>query len=196
VIYSFDGSPSPVHTSRSSGGMLQTGSGLSDAEIQRLRDFGDTLDTTNVKLFGRSDAERVLATGSRFDRCEETEWLYQLMAERIQQINAEFFGYDLTCFAETFYYLSYGPGEHFNWHVDAGSKLSAPRKLSMVVQLSDPSEYEGGEFDVLEAVDYARADRVKGLAMVFPAYKIHRVTPVTRGKRRTLAIFACGPSFR
>jgi len=171
-------------------------SGLTDEEIQRIRDIGDALETTNVKLYGRFDDRKVRATGSHFGLNDETAWLYARMAKVAQQINAANYRYDLTGFHENFYYLTYRTGGHFNWHVDIGGQTPAPRKLSLVLQLSDPSEYEGGDFNVMIADHYDTADKRKGLITAFPAFKIHRVTPVTKGVRRTLSMFLAGPNFR
>jgi PKHD-type hydroxylase len=171
-------------------------SGLSDAEIDRIRQIGDALEATSVKLYGEHDARHVEATGSHFPLNDDTAWLYERMAQVAGGINAASFRYDLTGFHENFYFLRYGPGQHFNWHVDIGGDTPAPRKLSLVLQLSDPEEYEGGNFDVLVATHHATAHKRKGLITAFPAYAIHRVTPVTRGVRRTLSMFLVGPNFR
>ena len=176
--------------------LTQHDSGLTLAEIARIRAFGDELEQTSVKLYGKFDDSRVKARGSHFLRCDETRWLYERMEAVLRDINALNYRYDLTGFHENFYYMRYATGEHFNWHLDMGGETPAPRKLSLVLQLSDPSEYEGGEFDVLVAQDHARADKQQGLIMAFQSYKIHRVTPVTRGERRTLTMFAVGPNFR
>lgn len=176
--------------------LTQHESGLSDDELDRIRSIGDALGTTNVKLFGKSDDSKVRATGSHFPLNEETEWLYKKMAALAQRINAENYRYDLAGFHENFYYLQYSDGDHFDWHLDIGRQTPAPRKLSLVLNLSDPSEYDGGDFDVLVAIDHWRAEKGRGLVTAFPAFKVHRVTPVTRGVRRTLAMFLTGPNFR
>ncbi|MBI4521691.1 MAG: 2OG-Fe(II) oxygenase, partial [Gemmatimonadetes bacterium] len=40
------------------------------------------------------------------------------------------------------------------------------------------------------------ATRGKGQAFLFPSYIGHRVTPVTRGIRRSLVTWCVGPAFR
>ena len=40
------------------------------------------------------------------------------------------------------------------------------------------------------------ADRRKGSAAAFPSFVLHRVTPVTKGTRHSLTIWAHGPAFR
>jgi PKHD-type hydroxylase len=65
----------------------------------------------------------------------------------------------------------------------------------MTVQLSDPSEYEGGLFKI-ENQEIPLWYREKGTVMVFPSYLRHRVEPVTRGVRRSLVAWFEGPRWR
>ena len=171
-------------------------SDFTDDEISRIRDIGDELQTTNVKLYGEFDDTKVKASGSHFGLTDETRWMYDRMAKMVSDINRDHYQYDLTGFHENFYYLTYREGDHFNWHLDAGEETPAPRKLSLVLHLSDPSEYEGGEFDVMVATNFVTAGKRKGIITAFPSFKIHRVRPVTSGIRRVLTAFAAGPNFR
>lgn len=174
----------------------QTPSGFSDSEIDRIREIGDALETTSVKLYGEFDDSKVKAIGSHFALTDETRWIYERMADAVRAINRDNYQYDLTGFQENFYYLTYRAGDHFNWHLDIGDETPAPRKLSLILQLSDPSEYEGGEFDVMVATHHVTASKFKGAITSFPSFKIHRVRPVTFGVRRVLTAFTSGPNFR
>ena len=62
------------------------------------------------------------------------------------------------------------------------------------MQLSDPSEYEGGALVFPE--DHGMADRTRGMLTVFPSFLIHEVTPVVAGSRYVLVAWVHGPSFR
>jgi PKHD-type hydroxylase len=198
MIYGFSSDPSPPNAGIKNAHFIQRDSGLTIEEINRIREIGDELETYGVSLYGGNTDEQVKATGSHFPLNDDTRWFYDRMAEWAQEFNAETYQYDLTGFHENFYYLSYDASldEHFNWHLDIGCDTPAPRKLSLVLQLSDPSEYEGGDFDVLVSTAHHTARKQQGIITAFPSYKIHRVTPVTRGKRRTLSMFLVGPNFR
>lgn len=196
MIYSFDGTPAYENRPDGNDHMAFYDSGFTEEELEWIRNYGDALDTTNVKLFGKSDPERVRATGAHFKLNDETRWVYERMATRAMEINGATYQFDLNGFEENFYYLSYVEEDHFDWHLDIGHQTTAPRKLSLILQLSSPKEYEGGDFDILVTKHHMRAVRRKGMMLAFPAYKIHRVTPVTKGKRRTLAAFVSGPMFR
>jgi PKHD-type hydroxylase len=66
----------------------------------------------------------------------------------------------------------------------------------MVLQLSDPSEYDGGDLELFIAPNPTVATRKKGLIYIFPSWVLHRVTPVTRGIRKSLVIWITGPKFK
>ena len=71
----------------------------------------------------------------------------------------------------------------------------------MTIWLSDPDEYEGGEFDIESEGPYAdlRYDTLKlpkGSIIIFPSSFWHRVRPVISGVRKSLVIWFQGPSFR
>ena len=73
------------------------------------------------------------------------------------------------------------------------------RKISAVVQLSNPEDYEGGLFeidnDVRPPFDISRF-MPRGSLLIFPSYVKHAVTPVTKGIRRSLVTWYNGPRFR
>ena len=83
----------------------------------------------------------------------------------------------------------------YGWHLDYNSKDSS-RKLSMVVQLTDPSEYEGGNLQIKVNNDPVNVRKQRGLIAIFPSYVLHQVTPVTQGTRQSLVAWVEGPAFK
>ena len=82
-------------------------------------------------------------------------------------------------------------------HVDPNCwSLPHNRKLSIVVQLSSPEEYEGGELKLYNSHEAITIKKEKGLVVSFPSYTLHEVTPVTKGERYSLVAWVHGPSFR
>jgi PKHD-type hydroxylase len=69
-------------------------------------------------------------------------------------------------------------------------------KISLSIQLSDPSEYEGGDLEFTWGRSSKFAPKEKGAMVLFPSYSLHKVHPVTKGKRRALVLWAHGPAFR
>ena len=99
-------------------------------------------------------------------------------------------------------YSRYEAGQHYGWHVDTflGPDGTA-RKVSIVVQLDAPSEYEGGDLQIRalhssDAIYTLDIIRPRGSVVVFPGFLTHRVMPVTRGIRRSLVGWFRGPRFQ
>lgn len=130
----------------------------------------------------------------------ETQWLWEKITQVIAEMNRRFFKFDLTGCYEPMQLGVYKDTDqgHYNWHTDAGmDDAAAPRKLSMSILLSDPSEFEGGEFQVKTFSDEPiTLETKKGRAWFFPSYCLHRVAPVTRGVRRSLVLWVGGPPFK
>ena len=88
----------------------------------------------------------------------------------------------------------------YNWHKDNEFMKEGyyDRKLSVVIQLNDPSDYEGGnfEFDIDGEVISPEGFENKGSIIVFPSFLKHRVTEVTKGTRNSLVSWIEGPHFR
>jgi PKHD-type hydroxylase len=131
----------------------------------------------------------------------EHQWLFQRIKDCINDINKNYFGYNLEGF-EGIQFTKYShrkheTGDHYGAHKD--TKLSVGgtmRKLSFTIQLSDSNAYEGGDVVLYDSfTDSVTLSRVPGSISFFPSYTIHEVTPVTKGIRYSLVGWACGPGF-
>ena len=128
-----------------------------------------------------------------------TGWVMDRIIDTVRAANRDAFDFALQDFSESAQVARYGAERqgHFHWHSDIGEgQLAARRKLTMVVQLSDPQDYEGGALEVWPSSAVITAPRTRGTATLFPSYLLHRVTPVTAGERHSLTIWAHGPAFR
>lgn len=133
------------------------------------------------------------------DEREGADWIMDRIVRLAARANREAFDFALTDFAESAQVARYGAERegHFDWHSDIGAgALAARRKLTMVVQLSGPSDYAGGTLELRPDAGVVAADRARGAATVFPSFVLHRVSPVTAGERWSLTIWAHGPAFR
>jgi len=72
------------------------------------------------------------------------------------------------------------------------------RKMSMVIQLTDPDVYKGGDFEVYgtQETPPAHAFRSQGGIIFFPSLMDHAALPVTEGIRNSLVGWFEGPSWR
>lgn len=136
----------------------------------------------------------------QFDK--DVEGLWDTLSRVFAEVNSEFFHIDITGLYEPIQLSVYDANAehqgHYTWHTDmAMSDRHVPRKLSMCLLLSDPTEFEGGQLEVKPTSDEPMIlEQKRGRAWFFPSYVLHRVTPVTRGIRRSLVLWAGGPPFR
>jgi len=119
--------------------------------------------------------------------------------------------------SESCQFTKYKHNQYYDWHCDSWDKpYDKPntnehgriRKLSMTCQLTDGSEYTGGEleFDFRnydphmrdESQHLRRAKEIlpKGSIIVFPSFVWHRVKPVTSGTRYSLVVWHLGKPFK
>ena len=130
-----------------------------------------------------------------------SNWIGGWLWYYIDRINRENFCYDLTdidgCSIQ---YTQYGPGQFYNWHQDDGLGAldkEKCRKLSVVLQLSSPEEYTGGEFQLLNEGNHLyMAPKKRGTLIIFDSRARHRVRPVHSGIRKSLVGWIVGPRWR
>jgi PKHD-type hydroxylase len=128
----------------------------------------------------------------------ETEWLFKKLGHIVSSLNTQFYKFDLTGFGEALQLTNYDHSDQgmYGWHQDYGSVGAPSRKLSLVLQLTDPSEYEGGNLQIMTGGEPTNVYKQRGLVTVFPSYIVHQVTPVTQGSRQSLVAWITGPEFR
>ena len=127
-------------------------------------------------------------------------WLYERLANMAVEANNRLWKFDLQQIPEQIQYTEYhAPSGHYDWHVDIGSDALSKRKISITVQLSDPSEYEGGDLELWTAGSEEHATKAHkgaGSVFMFPSYMLHRVTPITKGTRRSFVLWLGGSHYR
>ena len=115
--------------------------------------------------------------------------------------NKESFGVDITDLPSLQYTVYDGSNHgYYNWHADTFWTDPKPfdRKLSIIIQITDGKEYEGGNLELEDGLPMFDTNRFreKGSVIVFPSFYQHRVTPVTKGQRRSLVGWVDGPAWR
>ena len=148
-------------------------------------------------------------------------WLGGFLWHYIERANRENFLYNLRCIdGESMQYTRYGEGQFYGWHNDAGlagqykpvsfgnrsegiaqdylnENVEMVRKLSFVLQLSDPDSYEGGNLQLLdEAGKSYFAPRKRGTVILFDSRTMHRVTKVRSGLRKSIVGWTVGPRWK
>lgn len=150
-------------------------------------------------------------------------WTAGFVWHYIERANRENFLYDIRNIdGESIQFTKYTEGQFYSWHNDAGlathykpvsvgnrgngqeiaqdfinENCELIRKLSVVVQLSDPDDYEGGNLQILdEANNSYIVPRKRGTVIVFDSRAQHRVLKVTKGTRRSLVSWVVGPRWK
>ncbi len=173
---------------------------LSAADCDRLIALAQTAQMKDAGLVRQTTAHQIRrAEIAWLDDLPQGGWAMDQMIAHVAQANREGFNFDLTDFGESAQIARYGAerAAHFDWHSDIGTgPMAARRKLTIVVQLSDPASYDGGTLELRPDSNVTGAARTRGTATIFPSFVLHRVTPVTAGTRWSLTLWAHGPAFR
>ena len=128
----------------------------------------------------------------------QTSVFYHAVKNVINDVNNKSYQYDLSDKYDI-QILKYRPGGHYEWHIDYGVcwHPGLDRKLSISIQLSNESQYEGGELEIRNwKGDNVTAPKRLGSAIVFDSRVTHRAKPVTEGERIVLVGWASGPKLR
>jgi PKHD-type hydroxylase len=127
-------------------------------------------------------------------RNASTVWLWERMEDLTATIN-QFLGLDLSHLEPNLQLLQYDENDQFDWHTDMGVHDLNTRKLTIVVQLADAMQYQGGGFEFYGLGELSMS-RLRGTVIAFPTFLLHRVQPILNGKRTALVAWCHGPRFR
>ena len=174
---------------------------LTDEEINYLANVNNWSNIAPAQIGSGVTNQNIRSTKiSWLELSNENKDIWNKLAKVVAEVNSRYFHFDLTGFYEPIQLGIYTAEDkgHYDWHVDMFiSNTNASRKLSMVLMLSDPSEFEGGELLLKSDSDeYRSLSLAKGRAWFFPSYMLHKVTPVTKGTRKTLVLWVGGPQFK
>lgn len=168
-------------------------------EIMKIREIGDNYPKQQATTL--ADKELPINNYRQSDIAWiednlETRWIYERMAELCKVANKNMWNFDIWGYLDSFQYtVYYGDGGHYDWHADLGPKISN-RKISCVLQLSDPGEYDGGELELNPGGSIMTVPKGLGVLCFFPSFLLHRVTPLNSGVRKSLVNWFCGANFR
>jgi PKHD-type hydroxylase len=150
-------------------------------------------------------------------------WVNGFIMHYVNIANRTNFLYDLTGIdGETVQYTVYNEGCYYGWHTDQdyesyykpitktnrdggevlvhdylNKNTEVVRKLSFSLLLSDPDEYEGGNFQMMNGGKKSYfVPRKKGIISVFDSRTPHRVLKVTKGTRKSIVGWCVGPRWK
>ena len=152
---------------------------------------------------------------------DTSHWIGGWLWYYVNQINNANFLYDITDIDNgTLQYTHYKEGEFYGWHSDTALdtyhkpqvKFASGvgrgqeeliqtgeyvRKLSFTLQLSDPTDYRGGEVEFLDSEGQRfLAPKQRGTMIVFDSRTRHRVRKVKEGTRKSIVGWVVGPRWK
>jgi PKHD-type hydroxylase len=169
-------------------------------QIDGIIQLGDSLPSGNAYIggdlntAGMVDSNTRVTTLSWIPATDDTAWLYRMITDITLEANNKWFGFDLKQI-ESLQYSVYNEGGFYDKHIDHFYQGvgQLPRKLSFVLQLTDPADYEGGKTLIHNAKEPWPIPQTKGTITFFPSYTLHEVTPITKGIRKALVGWVHGP---
>lgn len=163
--------------------------GLTDLAIAE----SDLMKKQSAKI-GLQDGELNLdIRNSKVVLANPVNWVCGILFNYARVANMEAGWNRILSHPETVQFTEYSEGEFYDFHSDTDflTNASYVRKLTAVCLLNDESEFEGGDFEFLT---YGKVELTRGTILVFPSLLTHRVTPVTKGIRKTAVMWGLGPA--
>ena len=191
--------------------IIHTHSGLTNSEIEAIKNYYKESNheiattgnfTKENQDFSIRKSEVVWMTED-FNKQFGTFDIISKIYSKVDELNKSFFKFNLFD-VEPLQITRYDSSNRgfYEMHTDAGfTQGNLVRKLSFVIQLSDPSEFEGGEFVYNNGVETVVNETCpqavqKGMIILFPSFLIHGVKPVTKGTRYSLVGWCNGERFK
>jgi PKHD-type hydroxylase len=170
---------------------------LTEEENKKILDFcsGLTLEQGRAGKVLESDLRK--SNVSFFKRDKSSEWIFEKINLLVRESNFYFYNFNITGY-NFIQYAEYDSRYfgRYDWHMDMSLKkerTTTERKLSVSILLNEPEiDFEGGEFEITDSFN---TNLKKNSAIIFPSFLYHRVNTVTKGIRKSLVVWAEGPSF-
>lgn len=171
---------------------------FSNEELHKLKEQLSLLKTEPAFIGGATDVNetsKIRKSNIRFITEKEFSWVFDKLVIAIKYVNS--INYNKMLYGiEPLQYTEYDSEYNgfYATHVDdnvKGITIGMTRKLSFTMQLSDETEYAGG--DVLIHSGNSVVSKKFGDITFFDSLIPHEVTPVTKGFRKSLVGWVIGP---
>jgi PKHD-type hydroxylase len=174
-------------------------------EVDRISEYcgSQSKQQAQVSLDGIVDGNIRKSTIAFINKKDENAWIFNKINDAIDRINEQFYNFDLNGYSFIQYSEYHGDESgKYDFHMDTflgyQKDNTEMRKLSFVMMLNTPGvDFEGGDFQINKGQESnaENIEMIKGRMIFFPSFMIHRVTPVTKGVRKSLVIWITGPKF-
>jgi PKHD-type hydroxylase len=188
----------PKNNSVNQGNYFWFENGFNDDEIEGIHKLADDYEYREGEIFSGVVDKYRRSKVKWLKYNDKSEWLYKKVFNLANIANDKCFNFQIHYAEDAFQYTLYEAENagKYDWHLDIGTGTSSLRKLSAVVLLTDPSEFEGGELEVFISKSPRKVPLKKGSIVFFPSFFLHRVTELTKGTRQTLVLWIGGDHYR
>ena len=163
-------------------------------ECERIIAIGNGLTAAKPHAAGSGGLQRLtqrVCSVAHMPHTNETAWIHERLYSVAEDLNRDIWKFELAAL-EMPQFITYRFLNHFARHMDSGVPQFSLRKLTISVQLTDPSAYGGGNLHVWARNKDRQASRKRGDGMVFPSHLWHRASPVLWGQRQALVAWVTG----
>lgn len=190
-------------------------SGLTNSEIESIKEYYSKSEEqiaktgkpgANIPELEKVRRSNLVWMDQVFHEEFQTFDILQKIYQKVDEMNRLTYKFDI-CDVQPLQITKYCSSNQgfYSVHADVGvNQENIDRKLSFVIQLSDSSDFEGGEFiyytDEVENPNIFNETTPqaikKGSIILFPSFLLHGVQPVTKGIRYSLVGWCTGPRFK
>ncbi|MBV8754430.1 MAG: 2OG-Fe(II) oxygenase [Hyphomicrobiales bacterium] len=171
---------------------------LSTRECDRLIEIVSSAESDNKHGRGGGRLRRRRAgRRHKLTLTPQSAWMYDVLYQVVTDANRERFRLLLSGIERAPEYVEQTAGSRpLRWRRDYRHRdIHDSCKLTVICQLSDPSAYRGGDLQIFDD-GIATTVPARGGFFVLLGALFWRVTPVTRGVRRSLVSWFAGPRMR
>ena len=180
--------------------------GFTESEIDEIGNYCSSNVLEKAITMGQNETEDSLIRNSQTKfhyYNSDTDWIFNKLNNILDYVNSTVYNFDLNGY-DAFQYTEYKKNGFYDFHTDMADMHdinvhadTEARKLSISLVLNEPGvDYEGGDFQTMSSKDITTHESKKGRIFIFPSYVLHRVSPVTKGIRKSLVVWVKGPKFK
>ena len=176
--------------------------GFDQKELKKIENNVFNLKYEVATIVGGVDSKMRSSKIKWIPQNQDWWWLYEKLSNMVVEANNSIWNFNLTSIPEQIQYTEYLSTNkgHYDWHADIGPGILSKRKISITVQLSSPEEYEGGNLEIFRGGSmngpFEAAEKNEGCVFIFPSYTMHRVTPITKGIRKSFVLWLGGEHYK
>lgn len=173
---------------------------FSDIECDKIIELGNSYHIHDASVEGQMHNNTSVENKIRRSKIswipfqDNSSWIYEKIHNLANLTNKNMnWNFSLYGFFDGLQFTEYNSEYkgHYDFHSDIVTSNTV-RKMSVVLQLSEDQNYEGGNFELFQI---GNAPRKRGTLIFFPSFIVHRVLPVTKGLRHSLVAWIVGPKF-